>query len=114
MWERRIAIVSTFYFIKNNRFEETLLTARMLLGDTHDLIHKAVGWMLREVGKRDLVSEKKFLNLHASQMPRTALRYAVERMTESQRKHYLKIPRNLELKGRKKEGKRCYNKLNYQ
>lgn len=89
IWERRIAIVSTFYFIKHGRFEETLLIARMLLDDTHDLIHKAIGWMLREVGKRDLETEEKFLDAYASRMPRTALRYAIERMTEPRKKHYL-------------------------
>ncbi len=90
LWERRIAIVSTFYFIKQNKFDKTFALAEILLNDTHDLIHKAVGWMLREVGKRnDLVLEK-FLNKHYQQMPRTMLRYAIERLEENKRLAYLK------------------------
>ena len=91
IWERRIAIVSTFYFIKNNQFKDTLLIAQMLLDDTHDLIHKAVGWMLREVGKRSLATLEKFLNKHASTMPSTTLRYAIERFPEAKRKRYLSM-----------------------
>ena len=91
VWERRIAIISTFYFIKNNHFEETLAIARMLLDDTHDLIHKAVGWSLREIGKRSLVTLEKFIDKYTSTMPRTTLRYAIERFPEAKRKRYLSM-----------------------
>ncbi|HII66209.1 TPA: DNA alkylation repair protein, partial [Candidatus Woesearchaeota archaeon] len=77
LWERRIAIVSTFHFIRNNRFSDTLKISGMLLGDKHDLIHKAVGWMLREVGKRDQPVLEGFLKRHHKKMPRTMLRYAI-------------------------------------
>ena len=90
LWERRIAIVSTFYFIKQNKFNDTLALAEILLKDTHDLIHKAVGWMLREVGKRDQLVLDKFLSRHYQQMPRTMLRYAIERLAENKRQAYLK------------------------
>ena len=89
IWERRIAIVATFHFIKNNLFSETLKISKMLLGDSHDLIHKASGWMLREVGKRSLAFEKKFLKKYYKVMPRTMLRYAIERFPESKRRYYL-------------------------
>jgi 3-methyladenine DNA glycosylase AlkD len=89
LWKKRVAIVSTHYFIRNNDFKDTLKIAEILLGDSHDLIHKATGWMLREVGKRDLATLEGFLAVHASKMPRTALRYAIERMTEKKRKFYL-------------------------
>ncbi len=89
IWERRIAIVATFHCIKNNTFSETLKISKMLLGDTHDLIHKASGWMLREVGKRSLVTEEKFLKRYYKKMPRTMLRYAIERFPENKRKYYL-------------------------
>jgi len=90
IWERRIAIMSTFYFIRQKRYSETLRLARLLLSDEEDLVHKAVGWMLREVGKRDLRAEEKFLRQHCTEMPRTMLRYAVERFPEPKRKRYLK------------------------
>lgn len=90
LWERRIAIISTFHFIKNGRYSETLKIAEMLLGDEHDLIHKAVGWMLREVGKRGgLAEERKFLDRHRKRMPRTMLRYAIERFGKEERERYL-------------------------
>jgi 3-methyladenine DNA glycosylase AlkD len=90
LWEKRIAIVSTFHFIHRNEFDDTLLVAKLLLPDTHDLIHKAVGWMLREVGKRDLKTEEMFLQEYYHSMSRTMLRYAIERFPEARRKEYLK------------------------
>jgi 3-methyladenine DNA glycosylase AlkD len=89
LWERRIAIVATFHFIKQNEFGPTLKIARLLLHDPHDLIHKAVGWMLRELGKRDRQAEDAFLKKHYQVMPRTMLRYAIERHPETVRKQYL-------------------------
>lgn len=89
IWERRIAIISTFHFIKRDDFGPTLRIARLLLRDSHDLIHKAVGWMLREVGKRDRGAEDAFLKKHYREMPRTMLRYAIERHPEKVRKQYL-------------------------
>lgn len=89
LWERRVAIISTFHFIRQNRFEETLKLSEMLLSDAHDLMHKAVGWMLREVGKRDSRTLERFLRTHAHRMPRTALRYAIERFPETKRRAYL-------------------------
>lgn len=90
LWERRIAIMSTFYFIKNDEFEETLKIAEILAADAEDLIHKAVGWMLREVGKRDRNAEESFLKQHYRCMPRTMLRYAIEKFPEDVRQQYLK------------------------
>jgi 3-methyladenine DNA glycosylase AlkD len=89
LWERRISIVATHHFIKQHDFKETLGIAKILLHDTEDLIHKAVGWMLREVGKRDRDREEKFLKLYYPDMPRTMLRYAIERFPASRRKEYL-------------------------
>jgi 3-methyladenine DNA glycosylase AlkD len=89
LWERRIAIVSTFHFIKLNEFRPTLKIATLLLGDSQDLIHKATGWMLREVGKRDRTVLDRFLKKHYKRMPRTMLRYAIERHPERVRKQYL-------------------------
>ncbi|MFH0839030.1 MAG: DNA alkylation repair protein [Candidatus Omnitrophota bacterium] len=90
MWQRRIAIISTFHFIKHGRFNETLKIARLLIKDREDLIHKAVGWMLREVGKRDINVETEFLRTHYNDMPRTMLRYAIERFPANKRKAFLR------------------------
>jgi 3-methyladenine DNA glycosylase AlkD len=90
LWERRIAIIATFYFIKEGEFTESMEIARMLLSDKEDLIHKAVGWMLREVGKRHLATEERFLKKHYKKMPRTMLRYAIEKFPEAKRQRYLK------------------------
>jgi 3-methyladenine DNA glycosylase AlkD len=90
VWERRIAIVATLYFIRNNDFSDTMRIAEMLLHDSHDLIHKAAGWMLREVGKRNLAAEEAFVARHCRSMPRTMLRYAIERFQESKKRRYMK------------------------
>lgn len=90
LWEGRIAIVATFYFIRNDEFDDTLKIAEILFTDKEDLIHKAVGWMLREVGKRVIEIEEEFLEEHYLKMPRTMLRYAIERFPETRRKMYLK------------------------
>ena len=95
LWERRIAIVSTLYFIRHNDLEWTFKIAQFLLHDKHDLIHKAVGWMLREAGKKDQNQLIDFLEQYATQMPRTMLRYSIERFPEQQRKGYLSKPRIL-------------------
>ncbi len=86
---RRISIISTLFFIKQGDVKYTLAIAKNLLEDKHDLIHKAVGWMLREVGKRDLKEEEKFLQLHYKKMPRTMLRYAIEKFPGVKRKFYM-------------------------
>ncbi|MDM8540499.1 DNA alkylation repair protein [Desulfococcaceae bacterium HSG9] len=90
LWARRIAIIATFYFIKQNDFTDTTRISAILLNDQHDLIHKAVGWMLREVGKRNLAVEEQFLQKHYKNMPRTMLRYAIEKFDEETRQAYLK------------------------
>ena len=89
LWKKRIAILSTFTFIRNNQFDDTLNISEIFLSDKHDLIHKAVGWMLREVGKRDLRVEEDFLKRYYKKMPRTMLRYAIEKFEEVKRKKYL-------------------------
>ena len=89
LWEKRIAIVSTYTFMKNNNFKDTIKISEILLKDQHDLIHKAVGWMLREVGKKDKKILEDFLKKHYKQMPRTTLRYSIERFPEDERKKWL-------------------------
>lgn len=89
LWRRRISIMATFFFIRQDEFRPTLRLARQLLGDKHDLIHKAVGWMLREIGKRDRTVEEDFLQRHYRKMPRTMLRYAIEKFPQRLRKQYL-------------------------
>lgn len=89
LWTRRIAVLTTFGFIKNGDFEDSLKLAELLLNDSHDLIHKAVGRMLREIGKKDERVLLKFLDAHVIEMPRTMLRYAIERLDEQARKSYL-------------------------
>lgn len=89
LWERRVAIVATFAFIRQGELEDTFKICEFLMMDRHDLIHKACGWMLREAGKKDPKALESFLDRHAPRMPRTMLRYAIERMSASQRKRYL-------------------------
>ncbi len=90
LWKKRIAIIATYAFIKNDDFRDTFALAKILLLDKHDLMHKAVGWMLREVGKRNLKSEETFLKNTYKKMPRTMLRYAIEKFQEEKRQDYLK------------------------
>ncbi len=90
LFVRRISIISTFYFIKKQYYLDTLKISTILLKDKEDLIHKAVGWMLREIGKKDLKKEKDFLDKYYKEMPRTMLRYAIEKFEEKERKKYLK------------------------
>ena len=90
LWIRRISIISTFTFIRNNQFRTTLDLAKLLFTDNHDLIHKAVGWMLREIYKRDANLIRQFLIQNYAQIPRTTLRYAIERMDKREREKYLK------------------------
>ena len=90
IWERRIAIVATLHFIRKGEFGDTLKIAEVLLHDGHDLIHKAAGWMLREVGKKDPAALEQFLDSHYASMPRTMLRYAIERLPAEKRLRYMK------------------------
>lgn len=89
LWERRIAMLATYTFIKTGDFEDALNIATILVDDSHDLIHKAVGWMLREIGKIDQLSEEEFLKIHYKTMPRTMLRYAIEKFDDQKRKFYM-------------------------
>lgn len=90
MWERRIAIVATLAYIREHDFDDALALSELLLDDAEDLIHKPVGWMLREVGKRDLNTAEAFLKKHHRSMPRTALRYAIERFTIENKRKYMR------------------------
>lgn len=90
LWERRIGVLASFYFIKKGEFNDTMKLAEMLLDDREDLMHKAVGWMLREIGNRDPAAERRFLDRHYKRMPRTMLRYAIEKFPEPERLSYLK------------------------
>jgi 3-methyladenine DNA glycosylase AlkD len=91
LWKNRIAIISTFHFIRQHDFDDLLKLSAILINHKHDLIHKAVGWMLREGWKREHQIIELFLNQHAHEMPRTMLRYAIEKMDEKQRKHYMQL-----------------------
>tara|TARA_Y100000310_G_C20396463_1_gene675327 strand:+ start:77 stop:760 length:684 start_codon:yes stop_codon:yes gene_type:complete len=90
LWKRRISIISTFYFIKKNEFKDALKISELLLKDKQDLIHKAVGWMLREIGKRNQKVEESFLNKFYKEMPRTMLRYSIEKFDKEKREYYMK------------------------
>lgn len=90
VWDRRIALVATWFFIRNNQFDETLKLVKLVLKDEQDLIHKAAGWMLKEISKRDSKPVEKFLDKYASVMPRTMLRYSVEKLPAEKKKFYMK------------------------
>lgn len=89
LWERRVAILATYHYIRAGDFNDALRISKILVCDGHDLMHKAVGWMLREIGKRDIRAEEAFLQKHSKKMPRTMLRYAIERFPERKRRAYL-------------------------
>ncbi|MCO4800198.1 MAG: DNA alkylation repair protein, partial [Colwelliaceae bacterium] len=89
LWERRMSMMATYTFIKEQQFEDTFVIAKTLLNDSHDLIHKIVGWMLREVGNQNKEAEQKFLNEYYKNMPRTMLRYAIEKFSKEERQQYL-------------------------
>ncbi len=89
LWERRIAVLACFTFIRNNDFIDILKISKLLLNDKHDLIHKSVGWMLREMGKRDIGKLRDFLDIHSKIMPRTMLRYSIEKLNDRERKKYM-------------------------
>jgi 3-methyladenine DNA glycosylase AlkD len=89
LWDRRIAILATFHFIRNNDFADSLALAEIFIPEKEDLMHKASGWMLREIGKRDIRKLEAFLDKHATKMPRTMLRYAIEKFPDDKRQHYL-------------------------
>lgn len=93
LWERRVSVLATQQLIRSGQFQDTLALCRLLLNDREDLMHKACGWMLREVGKRDLSALLGFLDAHAGEMPRTMLRYALEKLTTEQRQRYMRAPR---------------------
>lgn len=90
-WQRRIAVISSWHFIKNNQYDLTVNLIEALLKDQHHLVQKAAGWMLREIGKKDQSTLTKFLDEHASEMPRIMLRYSIEKLTSTERKHYLSL-----------------------
>ena len=89
VWDRRYAVLSTFHFIRQGDFRETLRLAELLMEDEHDLIHKACGWLLREVGKRELSVLRGFLRSHAARMPRTMLRYSLEKLAPTERRKFM-------------------------
>ena len=92
LWKKRIALLATFYFIKHSHFDDTLAICEMLMdSNTHDLIQKSIGWILREIGKRDIDKEKEFLDKYAATMPRISLRYALEHFSEEQKEFYMKL-----------------------
>ena len=89
LWDQRIAVISTYWFIKNRDFNDTISLCEYFLGHSHDLIHKATSWMLREAGKRNISVLREFLDRHAAVMPRTMLRYAIEKLDDAERKKYM-------------------------